>query len=155
MADADEKPKTTRRSTSGAASRRSTGNSRPNSRAASPPPGLSRLISGRHLDDHPLYHGHSYNGERNEEALEDDTSDDDTSLTEKDTSETRDIEPESSGDIVPEESDVIEDERDLEAGPQLEKSKTTKSGRSARDPNLVSWTGPEDPDNPKNWTTKR
>lgn len=154
MADADAKPKTSRRNTSGAASRRSA-NSRPNSRASSPNPPLNRLISGRHLDDHPLYHGHSYHRDPNEEALEDSTSDDDEELTEKDTNETGDIEPGSSEDIVSEVRDGIEDQRDVEAGPKLEKSRTTRSGRSARDPNLVSWNGPDDTENPKNWTNRR
>ena len=153
MADADEKPKTARRNTSGAASRRSG-----NSRASSPNPGLSRLISGRHLDDHAQYHGAGYRGEQHDDAVFDDDDDDDddssdgADLTEKDTDDTGEVGPESSGEIVSEVRDGIEDERDLEAGPKLEKSRTT---RSARDPNLVTWTGPEDPDNPKNWTMRR
>jgi hypothetical protein len=151
MADADEKPKPARKNTSGAAFGRSG-----NSRALSPNPGLSRLISGRHLDDHAQYHGAGYHGEQQqEEVFDDDESSDETDLTEKDPQETRDIEPESSGDIVPEVRNGVEDERDVEAGPKLEKSKTTRSGRSARDPNLVTWTGPEDPDNPKNWSMGR
>ncbi|KAG0652879.1 Efflux pump vrtL [Hyphodiscus hymeniophilus] len=154
MADADEKPKQPRKGTSGAVSPRSS-NSRPNSRASSTNPPLSRLISGRHLDDHILYHGHSYHRDSNEEALDDESSGDDSDLTEKDANETGYIEPESSGDIVPEVRDGIEDQRDVEAGPKLEKSRTTRSARSARDPNLVSWTGPEDPENPKNWTLRR
>lgn len=156
MADADGKPKPPRSNTSGAASRRSG-----NSRASSPHPPLTRLISGRHLDDHPLYHGHRYDGEhRDDKALGDETSDDDADdaddgdLTEKDTQDGG-IEPESGEDTVPEVRDGIEDQRDLEAGPKLETSKRTRSGRSARDPNLVTWDGPEDPDNPKNWTKKR
>ena len=153
MADADEKPKPTRRNTSGAASRRSG-----NSRASSPNRGLSRLVSGRHLDDHAQYHGAGYHGEQQqqqEEVFDDEESSDETVLTEKDTQETGDIEPRSSGNIVPEVRDGIKDERDVEAGPKLEKSRTTRSGRSARDPNLVTWTGPEDPDNPKNWSMGR
>jgi hypothetical protein len=154
MADAGEGQQRSRRNTSGAASRRSR-NSRPNSRASSPNPGLSRMISGRHLDDHPLHHGHSYHREPNEEALDDKTSDDDTDLTEKDTNELEGIEPGSSEDIVSEVRDGIEDQRDVEAGPKLEKSRTTRSGRSARDPNLVSWNGPDDTENPKNWSNGR
>lgn len=153
MADADEERKSTRRNTSGAASRRSG-----NSRASSPHPPLSRLISGRHLDDHPLYHGHRYDGKhQDEEALDTEASDDDVDdgdLTENDSQEAE-IEPGSREDTVAEVRDGIEDERDLEAGPKLEKSKTSRSGRSTRDPNLVTWNGPDDPDNPKNWTKKR
>ena len=113
------------------------------------------MISGRHFDDHPLHHGHSYHRELNEEALDNTTSDDDTDLTEKDTNAVEDIEPELSEDIVSEVRDGIEDQRDVEAGPTLEKSRTTRSRRSARDPNLVSWTGPDDAENPKNWSNGR
>ena len=146
MADASEKPKSTRGNRSRAASRAS-------SRASSPHPGLSRLISGQHLDDHASYHGHGYHRERPDGEAEDDEDDssDDTDLTEKDTHETG-IEQESSGDIVPEVRDGIEDQRDVEAGPRLEKSRTS---RSARDPNLVTWSGPDDKENPKNWSMGR
>lgn len=44
---------------------------------------------------------------------------------------------------IPDERDI-----DLEAGPPLEKKVTTK------DPNLVTFDGPDDPANPKNWTFK-
>jgi hypothetical protein len=56
---------------------------------------------------------------------------------------------------VPEVRDGIEDERDVEAGPKLEKTRTSKSRRSTRDPNLVTWDGPQDTNNPKNWTVSR
>lgn len=50
--------------------------------------------------------------------------------------------------------DGIPDVRDtdLEAGLPIEK---VKSSRSVKDPNLVGWEGPEDPENPKNWLMKR
>ena len=86
------------------------------------------------------------------EASDDDV--DDGDLTENDSQEAE-IEPGSREDTVAEVRDGIEDERDLEAGPKLEKSKTSRSGRSTRDPHLVTWNGPDDPDNPKNWTKKR
>jgi hypothetical protein len=143
MADSEVKPAGSRRNTSGTASRRSAG-SRPPS-----PPGLARLVSGTHLDDHSQYHGHNYHGNPYEDAVEDDSSDD-TELTEKETN-TTELEQGSSEEIVPEVRNGIEDQRDVEAGPKLEKS---KSSRSARDPNIVAWDGPDDPDNPKNWTMK-
>ena len=43
--------------------------------------------------------------------------------------------------------------RDLEQG--LEKKKSSKSIKHPQDPSLVTWDGPDDPENPKNWTTKR
>ncbi|GKT45294.1 efflux pump vrtL [Colletotrichum spaethianum] len=50
--------------------------------------------------------------------------------------------------------DGIENRRDLEVGPpsDLEKTPTT---RTPRDPNLVTWDGPNDPGNPKQWSMKR
>ena len=142
MADSEVKHARSRRNTSGAASRRSAG-SRPPS-----PPGLARLVSGTHLDDHSQYRGHNYYGNPYEDAVEDDITD--TELTEKETN-TTDVEQGSSEEIVSEVRDGIEDQRDVEAGPKLEKS---KSSRSARDSNLVTWDGPDDPVNPKNWTIK-
>ncbi|KAK3052441.1 hypothetical protein LTS18_012287, partial [Coniosporium uncinatum] len=49
----------------------------------------------------------------------------------------------------------IPNERDVEAGPPLEKKQTSKSARSQKDPTLVGWDGPDDPKNPKNWSMKR
>ena len=46
---------------------------------------------------------------------------------------------------------------DLEKAPSLRRQQTGKSSRSQRqrDPNMVSWNGPDDPENPKNWKLKR
>ncbi|KAI1127720.1 major facilitator superfamily domain-containing protein [Nemania abortiva] len=47
--------------------------------------------------------------------------------------------------------DGIQNQRDPELGPELmEKVDTTAP--NPNDPNLVTWTGPDDPQNPKNWT---
>ncbi|KAI1173878.1 major facilitator superfamily domain-containing protein [Nemania sp. FL0916] len=46
--------------------------------------------------------------------------------------------------------DGVQNQRDPELGPEL----TTKIDTTApnpNDPNLVTWTGPDDPENPKNW----
>lgn len=53
-----------------------------------------------------------------------------------------------------------EEERDAEVvkaecGPSLGRQQTSKSSCSQRDPNMVSWEGPDDPENPKNWPNKR
>ncbi|KAH7355047.1 MFS multidrug transporter-like protein [Rhexocercosporidium sp. MPI-PUGE-AT-0058] len=142
MADSGDRPSRSRRNTSGAVSRRS----------GASPVCLHRISSsGAYLDDHARYYGHSYHdhhGDSNE-ALEYDESTGESDLTEKETKEEQDR------DIVPEVRDGIEDQKDMEAGLDLKKSKTAKSGRSTRDPNLVSWDGPEDPKNPKNWTMGR
>jgi hypothetical protein len=145
MADSDERPPRLGGNTSGAASRRSRA-----SHSSSPAP-LTRLVSGNYLDDQSQYQGHRYHEEHEEAVEHDEDSSDETDLTEKDTQDTEEDLQGSRESIVPEVRDGIEDQRDVEAGPKLEKSRTSKSGRSTRDPNLVTWDGPEDPKNPKNW----
>jgi multidrug resistance protein len=44
---------------------------------------------------------------------------------------------------------------DLEAAPTRPGLKSEKSTRSLKDPNLVTWDGPDDPDNPKNWAFRK
>lgn len=105
------------------------------------PSRLERTTSaGYYLDDHASYHGHQYDGNHhsNGESSEDESSDD--TLSKHPSDEENQLEKDDT-DIVPEVRDGIEDQRDVEAG-QLEKSKTAKSGRSVRDPNLVTWEGP-------------
>jgi hypothetical protein len=55
---------------------------------------------------------------------------------------------------VPEVRMGIPDQRDIEARPKITKTKSRASSRS-RDPNLVGWNGPDDPENPKNWKMGR
>lgn len=43
---------------------------------------------------------------------------------------------------------------DIEKGPRIEHT-ITKTDESARDPNIVDWDGPNDPENPLNWTKKQ
>lgn len=54
---------------------------------------------------------------------------------------------------VSEVRDGIANQRDLERGPDdaVEKTPTVR----VDDPNMVKWTGPDDPENPKNWLLKR
>jgi multidrug resistance protein len=136
----DSRPNSSRRGT--AASRKS------GSRASSPTRApLERLVSGTHLNDH----GYHYYDPDHHEKIEAEESSDEETTEEKTESE---LEQEASTDIEPEVIDGVEVERDrdLEARPsRLEK---TKSSKSVKDPNLVAWKGPDDPDNPKNWTFK-
>jgi len=137
MAGPKERPNAARKNTSGAASQKSGTSERGD---------LSQVISGP--DGYSQYHGHHYHHDT--EAIDDYESTDDTELTEKDIDETGE------GEVVAEIRGGIIDHRDVEAGDnKLEKSRTGKSSRSARDPNLVSWEGSDDPENPKNWPTKR
>jgi len=128
------------------------GSRRSGSRGA--PPKLSRIVSGNHLDDHSQYHGHHYHDDHNHDAADDEDSSDDNELTEKESEDTNDVAEGSGEEAVPEVRDGIPDERDVERGEKLERKKTSKSAKSAKDPNLVTWDGPEDPANPKNWTFK-
>jgi len=63
-------------------------------------------------------------------------------------------EKEEEEEAVPEIRMGIPDERDVEARPKMKKTKSRASSKS-RDPNLISWDGADDPDNPKNWAMKR
>ncbi|PYI25796.1 MFS general substrate transporter [Aspergillus indologenus CBS 114.80] len=96
---------------------------------------IDRVHSGKHLDDQSVYHS--------DHALETD-SDEDGEKSAEPVVEVR-------GGIV------NERDRDLEAAgpppaPALEKSKTARSENDAK---LVTWNGPDDPDNPKNWPMKK
>ena len=54
---------------------------------------------------------------------------------------------------IPEVRYGIRDERDFEALPPLEKVESKRSEQ--HDPHLVTWEGPDDPKNPKNWSMGR
>ncbi|CAP81116.1 hypothetical protein NUH16_008968 [Penicillium rubens] len=99
---------------------------------------VDRVYSGRHFNDQSVYH-----------------SDDASNYGEPS------VENEHEPDAIQEVRNGIVNERDLDlekadtAEPELEKSRTTKSNRSRHDPKLVKWEGPEDPENPKNWSNKK
>ncbi|KAK5998217.1 Efflux pump vrtL [Cladobotryum mycophilum] len=54
---------------------------------------------------------------------------------------------------VSEVRDGIRNERDLEIGPEEQDEK--RNPVDENDPDLVKWDGPDDPQNPKNWSNKR
>lgn len=151
MADAEEQPPNSRRGTSGATSRRSSRATRTGSRPSSPSRQLSRILSGNHLDDHGHYRHHPHD----EEAIADEESSD-VDLEEKDTEEDNSSTSSEETETY-ENRDGIEDIRDIESGPRLQKTKSRKSMKStkSRDPNLVTWEGPDDVENPKNWAFSR
>ncbi|KAK4693464.1 hypothetical protein P7C71_g3938, partial [Lecanoromycetidae sp. Uapishka_2] len=116
---------------------------RSRSNTANSYPRLSRVFSAQHLDDVSTYHGGDH------DAYIPDYDDEETDTSEELTKE-HDEEAMSRGeDEVDQVRMGIRDTRDL--SPNLEKKQTT---RSIKDPNLVSWDGPEDPANPKNWSFK-
>ncbi|KAH0544589.1 hypothetical protein FGG08_001238 [Glutinoglossum americanum] len=45
-----------------------------------------------------------------------------------------------------------QESRDIEKGPTVERSRTPST---VQDPNIVTWSGPDDPENPKNWSNKK
>lgn len=122
---------------------------RPASRNADRENALTKVTSGNHLDDHSHYvHHHN----THENAMDSEL-DDISSGSEKD----NDLSPgetDADGRIVSEVVDGIEVQRDVEGTAGLEKSRTGKSSKR-QDPNLVAWEGPDDPLNPKNWSTRR
>jgi hypothetical protein len=45
---------------------------------------------------------------------------------------------------------------DVEKGPvETQDGENRQEEEAPRDPNIVDWDGPDDPENPLNWTTKR
>ncbi|TGO68147.1 hypothetical protein BOTNAR_0029g00150 [Botryotinia narcissicola] len=104
-------------------------------------PGLHRCLSGNHLDDTSYYTGHPGVSEaKTDQDMERDS-----------TIDLEDTDTDGASSISPEVIDGIEVERDVELG----REKTQKSTKSVRDPNLVTWEGPHDPENPKNWKIGR
>ncbi|KAL2871461.1 MFS transporter [Aspergillus lucknowensis] len=96
---------------------------------------LRQIYSGRHLDDHSLYHGE----------------DDDALADAESASQNRNDENEIDGALEVKDATVNEP-LDLEANRQG-RAEAEKSGTATSDPDpkLVTWNGPDDPDNPKNW----
>ncbi|KAJ9237524.1 major facilitator superfamily domain-containing protein [Paecilomyces variotii] len=118
---------------------------------------VTRVYSGQHLDDQTVYHEDEYHAE--------DSFDDDEKRPlpqgrkGSEGSESLSSDEEShDGPVLENDAGIMtERDTDLEAGPRenLEKTGTRKSQRSQRDPKLVTWEGPDDPENPKNWPMKR
>jgi hypothetical protein len=169
MASIDEKARRPRRSTIGAASTRST--------HSSLRPDVGRIISGNHLDDHSHYHeDHVRDDESaidtempsatvNSAASKDKDARIDLEaggISERSTDgdDSVDLDDDSDDTEVFENRDGIEDirDRDMSSKEELERKRSLRSlrrERSSRDPNLVTWDGPDDPKNPKNWSTGR
>lgn len=133
-------------------------------------PALDRILSGNHLDDQSHYRDeYSHQYDIDDAVAKSVVSGKDSDATTID----EDLEAQPIGspptdsnadstdtEEVFENRDGIEDvrDRDMRTPAQLEKSRSRRSARSqsrAEDPNLVTWEGPSDPENPKNWTFKR
>lgn len=144
MEEKDERPPRSRGGTlASRRSSRSRANSSPSRRQ------LNRVLSGNYLDDHSHYDHHPHS----EAGVDDADCSDDAELTEKDSRDTEESPPSGSNETLDESATTHQSiVRDVEAGPKLKKE---KSSRSVRDPNLVAWDGPDDTENPKNWSMKR
>jgi hypothetical protein len=117
-------------------------------RTSLPSRGLSQIVSGRQSHDHYRDPQYSHdNRDLDGGAIEDETSDDLNIVEEGEATAKRSPGPEPN--IGAELRDDVDNERDLEVR-KLDKTKT--SGSRHGDPNLVTWDGPDDPENPRNWT---
>ncbi|EGX52220.1 hypothetical protein TWF173_005218 [Orbilia oligospora] len=122
---------------------------------------LQKSFSGQFFDDQSVYN------QREAQTYYASSSDGDSPAAEKSGSRSRlgneggdskkfgkddDIESPIDSDIEKGVLDSSDDDGKL----QLSKTKSGKSGRSnRRDPNLVDWDGPDDPENPLNWSIKK
>lgn len=105
------------------------------------PSRLDRVHSGKHLNDQSVYHS--------DQASDSDIQPRD-SPSEKDspTQEVRDG-------IVNERDVDLEKCQHQHPQGELEKSTTARSNRSRQDSKVVNWNGPDDPENPKNWSNRK
>ncbi|KAK8190222.1 MFS multidrug transporter-like protein [Phyllosticta capitalensis] len=132
--------------------------SRTTSRQSRPrSPSLQRVYSTHHLDDQGVYHHEHAAGEDLEDS--DNTvvtrqTTSSSSSTDKDRAVT-DSEKAAEHEAIPEVRDGIPDERDVELGPEPPLEKSTTSYSQKKDPNLVTFSGPDDPAISKNWSMKR
>lgn len=127
---------------------------------------MHRVHSSRHFDDHSAYYHFDH-----DDAVEDDDFADEGFAGDADTPHSDDTRVENRiPDGKDEEKEEYEDPeedtqvaeirggipdvRDVEAGPKLKRNQSSRSQRS-KDPNLVTWDGPNDPENPKNWSLGR
>lgn len=142
MADSELKLKSSRRALSRAASRISARDD-----------GLARATSRTYLEDNSLSQGYEYHADQDVVGQREDTrggSWDGSNKENEDEGgdEEKGSERDNSEDVISSGGQV----EDVEAGLKIE---PTKSARSVRDPNLVTWKGPDDLENPINWTQNR
>ncbi|KAG9591916.1 MFS multidrug transporter-like protein, partial [Aureobasidium melanogenum] len=130
---------------------------RSGSRPSRPSSPLERLTSANFIDDHGVYHHHA-ESDYEQEGVEEEESEHDGShgLSQQSSS---DLDTNKEKRALDEPDEVFlepfgaETALDIEAqsekdAPRLSRKSTSKS---VKDPNLVTWDGPDDPENPKNW----
>ena len=142
-------------------SRTSLGRSRTRSRPRSPESHLHQIYSAGFHDDHSTYVDQDHIHRRRSQTASpvDDVESQTASPTEKTEEEEKGQEEIESQYEEPIGEDVggdrASENADLEKRRTISRQPTNKSTRSQRDPNMVSWNGPDDPENPKNWPLKR
>lgn len=163
---ADEVRATRSRASSASRSFRSrarSATSRSRSRPRDPHEHLHRIYSSGFTDDHGLFHSHH---DINEEKARQKASNEQGSAEEPKTSGSSE---DGSKEEVEEEGVIfgaIPAEHDLDQGapewhqtrgddPEKGLQRKASSRQEPKDPNLVTWDGPDDPENPKNWTMRR
>lgn len=143
---------------------------RSRSRPRSPDSHLHQIYSAGFHDDHGTYADHDLDmhrteTDRNVSAMDLESqvtpSTSPTSPEKEDEEGKEEVESQHSGDLEePIGGDVdtgqAREDVDLEkAEPPLSRRSTARSTKSRKDPNMVSWEGPDDTENPKNWALKR
>lgn len=88
-------------------------------------------------------------------SVEDDTSSDSSSSLRSSFRTRRSSRPQNLSRTVSENHHGVESRRDLEIGGQPIEHKITTTAPDPNDPDLVTWTGPDDPEDPKNWAFSR
>ncbi|KAJ5469346.1 Efflux pump vrtL [Penicillium diatomitis] len=119
--------------------------SRRSSRSQSQRPEATRVHSAAYLDDHALYHSHEDSDHREEAA--NDEEEDGSSL---DATKIETVEEVRGGIVNERDVDLEKSQAPVE---DLEQSRTLRSTKSRHGGKLVTWDGPDDPENPKNWPT--
>ncbi|KAG9975534.1 MFS multidrug transporter-like protein, partial [Aureobasidium melanogenum] len=130
---------------------------RSNSRPSRPSSPLERLTSANFIDDHGVYHHHADSDYEQEGVEEEESQHDGSHGLSQQSSSDLDTNKEKRASDEPDEVFLepfgAETALDVEAqsekdAPRLSRKSTSKS---VKDPNLVTWDGPDDPENPKNW----
>ncbi|KAK0944155.1 hypothetical protein LTR29_004287 [Friedmanniomyces endolithicus] len=124
--------------------------SRPRSRPE-PHAHLHRIYSSGFIDDHGTYvNSRDSSGNRSEPECA--TSPVGEEEAPEDLEEVEKPEISHESEVIVHENDEGVDLEKARTAPSLYRQQTNKSGRSVRDPNVVSWKGVDDLENPKNWS---
>lgn len=116
------------------------------------PENLERVYSAQHLDDHSIYHAAGESAQDYPSTHRPGTSSHRTPDDSESEKKVNDQDDDGSIEI-PEVRDGIPDVRDVEKAEFAKEQ--AKESAPPKDPNVVSWEGPEDPGNPKNWSLRR